>query len=175
MARLFSNNAFGTLAANILSTETQLTLVTSQGERFPSPTGGDDFFVTLIGESGSGTELAWEIVRVTARENDTLTIVRGQENTTPANWALGTRVELRWTAAAALLFPQYDSLGNLGVGTNAPTAPLDVNGNTLRLRAARTPASATAAGNPGDICWDASFIYVCVATNTWERAPIASW
>jgi hypothetical protein len=38
-----------------------------------------------------------------------------------------------------------------------------------------TPASATAAGTAGDICWDANYVYVCVATNTWKRSPLTSW
>jgi hypothetical protein len=63
----------------------------------------------------------------------------------------------------------------VGIVTNAPTAKLDVNGDTIRLRTAKTPASATAAGNPGDHCWDANFFYVCVATNTWKRAALATW
>lgn len=57
----------------------------------------------------------------------------------------------------------------------SPTAPLDINGNTLRLRTARTPASAGATGNAGDICWDANYVYVCTATNTWKRAAISTW
>lgn len=39
----------------------------------------------------------------------------------------------------------------------------------------KTPASAAATGVAGTIAWDASYIYVCVATNTWERAAIATW
>lgn len=39
----------------------------------------------------------------------------------------------------------------------------------------KTPASAGAAGATGDICWDASYVYVCIATNTWRRIPHASW
>lgn len=38
-----------------------------------------------------------------------------------------------------------------------------------------TPASAGAAGVTGQIAWDADFIYVCVATNTWKRVAIATW
>jgi hypothetical protein len=38
-----------------------------------------------------------------------------------------------------------------------------------------TPASATAAGVAGTIAWDASYIYCCVATNTWKRTAIATW
>jgi len=65
--------------------------------------------------------------------------------------------------------------GKLGIGTTAATALLDVNSDVIRLRTAKTPASATATGNAGDICWDSGYIYVCIATDTWERATLASW
>ena len=65
--------------------------------------------------------------------------------------------------------------GNLGIGTASPTALLDVNADTMRLRTARTPASAGAAGNAGDICWDSSYLYICTATNTWRRIAHATW
>lgn len=38
-----------------------------------------------------------------------------------------------------------------------------------------TPASAAAAGVKGQIAWDSSYIYVCVATDTWKRIGIATW
>jgi hypothetical protein len=44
----------------------------------------------------------------------------------------------------------------------------------LILAESRTPASAGADGVAGTICWDASYIYVCTASNTWKRAAI-SW
>lgn len=65
--------------------------------------------------------------------------------------------------------------GNVGISTASPTALLDINGNTLRLRSAKTPASSSDTGNTGDIAWDNDYIYVCVATNTWKRVAIASW
>jgi hypothetical protein len=65
--------------------------------------------------------------------------------------------------------------GNLGIGTTAPTTLLDVNADTVRVRTARTPASATATGATGEICWDANYMYVCTATNTWRRTAISSW
>lgn len=65
--------------------------------------------------------------------------------------------------------------GDLGIGTASPTALLDINGDTLRLRTSKTPASATATGNAGDIAWDADYIYVCIATNTWRRVAHATW
>lgn len=69
-----------------------------------------------------------------------------------------------------------DSSGNLLIGTGVTaTAALDVNSDIIRLRTSKTPASSGASGNAGDICWDANYIYVCTATNTWERAAIATW
>lgn len=41
--------------------------------------------------------------------------------------------------------------------------------------ALKTPASAGAVGNKGDIRWDASYIYICTATGTWKRAAISTW
>lgn len=69
----------------------------------------------------------------------------------------------RWTEAG------------LGIGTLSPTSLLDVNSDRMRLRNPRTPASPTDSGNQGDICWDASFIYVCTAPNTWRRAALSTW
>ncbi|WWD14366.1 tail fiber protein [Klebsiella phage RareGolfball] len=37
------------------------------------------------------------------------------------------------------------------------------------------PASATALGTPGQWAVDASYLYVCVASNTWRRVAVASW
>jgi hypothetical protein len=37
------------------------------------------------------------------------------------------------------------------------------------------PASATAPGTVGEIRFDADYMYVCVATNTWKRSPLATW
>jgi oxalate decarboxylase/phosphoglucose isomerase-like protein (cupin superfamily) len=63
--------------------------------------------------------------------------------------------------------------GRVGIGLTAePTAILDVNGDTIRLRNERTPASAGAAGNKGEICWDTGCLYICTATNTWTKVPI---
>lgn len=70
--------------------------------------------------------------------------------------------------------PNYFA-GKVGVGTTSPTAPLDVNGDTLRLRSSKTPLSASAPGNQGDIAWDGSYLYVCVAANTWRRIAHSTW
>jgi hypothetical protein len=40
---------------------------------------------------------------------------------------------------------------------------------------AGTPASAVDTGAAGQIKWDADYIYVCIATDTWKRASLATW
>jgi hypothetical protein len=69
------------------------------------------------------------------------------------------------TAGALLL-----DVRNNGVSKHA----VDLNGNIIE-KVPTTPASATAAGVQGTICWDANYVYVCVATNTWKRSTLGSW
>ena len=78
-------------------------------------------------------------------------------------------------ATAGLERLRVDANGYVGIGTTTPTGLLDVNADKARIRTAKTPASASAAGNAGEICWDASYIYVCTATNTWCRAALTTW
>ena len=37
------------------------------------------------------------------------------------------------------------------------------------------PANSSANGIAGTIRWDSSYIYVCVANNTWKRSVISTW
>jgi len=41
--------------------------------------------------------------------------------------------------------------------------------------AGAVPATATSTGSKGQIATDANYIYVCVATDTWVRAPLTTW
>ena len=70
---------------------------------------------------------------------------------------------------------RIDSSGDVGIGTTSPTEALDVNSDAIRVRTSQTPASASATGDAGMICWDSSYIYVCTAANTWKRASLATW
>jgi len=57
----------------------------------------------------------------------------------------------------------------------ARTAALEVDGDSLRVTQPRTPGSASDSGAAGQIVWDADYVYVCVATDTWKRAALSSW
>ena len=37
------------------------------------------------------------------------------------------------------------------------------------------PANSTANGVTGTIRYDSSYIYICVANNTWKRATLSAW
>jgi hypothetical protein len=80
---------------------------------------------------------------------------------------------LELSVGSALL--RMTNSGNVGIGTTSPSQLLDVNSDSIRVRTAKTPASASATGTQGQIAWDASYIYVCTATNTWKRVALATW
>lgn len=89
------------------------------------------------------------------------------------SWPIGFLVSN--TSAGRFTAVTITNAGFLGVGTTTPTSVLDIADDRVRIRTAKTPASASAAGNAGDICWDASYVYVCTASNTWKRTAIATW
>jgi hypothetical protein len=91
----FTNNASGTLASSITTSSTTLTLTTGQGAQFPSLASGEFFFATIVDSSNN-----LEIVKVTGRSTDVLTVVRAQDNTAARSFIGGDRFELRSVAAA---------------------------------------------------------------------------
>ena len=78
--------------------------------------------------------------------------------------------------AAATERLRIDSSGNLLIGTStAGASKLVVNDDSIQVNTAKTPASASATGTTGEIAWDANYVYVCVATNTWKRSALSTW
>jgi hypothetical protein len=59
---------------------------------------------------------------------------------------------------------------------NGPTIAIGgltiASGTKFRILGSRTIASATSSGEEGEICWDANYLYICAATNTWKRIPL---
>lgn len=83
---LYANNAYSTIAATLSSSATSMTVASGTGTRFPSPTGNQFFRLTLTSHNSPNT--IFEIVYVTARSGDVLTIIRGQESSTAQSWAI---------------------------------------------------------------------------------------
>lgn len=130
------NNAVGYLATAISASDVGVVLQSGNGASFPSLAATDYFYATLV--STGGTQ---EVVKVTARSGDTMTIVRAQEGTTANSFAVGSRFELRVTAQSVLDAARYDQwisvkdFGAVGNGiaddTNAiSTALLNLSNNS---------------------------------------------
>lgn len=146
-----ANNAFGTLSASITSIATTVILAAGEGARFPTLVAGDYFYATVIDTSNN-----LEIVKVTARSTDTMTIVRAQDSTTARAYSTNDRFELRPTAA---LFNEL--IGRAVSGANSDitsltglTTPLSVaqgGTNAITAAAARTSLGAAASGVNTDI------------------------
>ena len=101
MAIVFKNNAKTTLAGNVTTSATSITV--SDGSVFPAISGGDTFFCTF--DDGTNNE----IVSVTAISGNVLTVVRAQDNTTAKAFTSGDAAESRLTAGILDIFSQVDS------------------------------------------------------------------
>lgn len=72
------------------------------------------------------------------------------------------QIDIRFLAASITV----DNIFNVDVS---------INGNltlTGLLSAPQTTKASNATGTVGQMCWDANYIYVCTATNTWKRSPL---
>ena len=104
MSIKFANNAYGTLLSSISASSTTIVLDNGQGARFPSLASGEHFYATLVDVNNN-----LEIVKVTARSSDSMTVERGQDHTMARAFAIGDRVELRPVAAGLVdMVSPYD-------------------------------------------------------------------
>jgi hypothetical protein len=92
MAIQLKNNASTTVPSAISSTATSIVVATGTGSRFPQ-LGSLDFFYATIQDVRNNLE----IVKVTARADDIMTVVRGQEGTLAIPFPANSRFELRVT------------------------------------------------------------------------------
>ena len=128
MGLKLSINAISQLASSITAAATSVTLKTGDGAKFPALGAGDYFQCTISKPDGT-----FEIVSVTARSGDTLTVTRAQEGTTATAFLVGSLVELRLTADTVLSLPfQYQSK-TISSNTTLDANTEYVTGSGLRI------------------------------------------
>ena len=117
---LFSNNAITTLTGDITNIATSATV--ADGSVFASPAANQYQVLVLMPAGLSAIDIApgdVEIVYLTSRATDTLTITRAQESTSNVAWSAGTVVAAALTSGIMSSVPQgFDSGGN-AKGTDA--------------------------------------------------------
>ena len=78
-----------------------------------------------------------------------------------------TAGDLWWESDKGRLKVYYtDTNSSQWVDVNPPLAP---------ALSSDAPVTASSAGSVGDIRYDSGYVYICVATNTWKRAALATW
>lgn len=135
--------------------------------------------LSIVAESVAGKS-SYAVIQTKAPTGKTSSVgLESYNSTTNGNYSSLYVYEsgiLLSTGGGATPNPMMLVANGVTIGANsAPNATLDVRGNTIIISTARTPASASATGATGSVCWDASFVYICTATNTWKRTAIATW
>jgi len=134
----FKNNAFSTLDTAISAVDVGLTVAYGDGTLFPSAGSGDYFYMTIESTDGD-----YEIVKVTARSGDSMTIVRAQESTTARAFTAGALCELRTTNQGLLDKFAED---NLAAGSVTLAKLADVATDTVLGRTASGTGAVSALG-----------------------------
>ena len=115
-------------------------------------------------------------------------VVVGEANVAPESIGIGPQTEwdflvgIGWTDGSGQVVSRKNGFGvsKSGNGYFFSATPSSIASHaktavTYDFIAGDIPASATATGSKGQIATDANFIYVCVATDTWVRAPLSTW
>lgn len=144
----FANNANTILAGPINTVVTTLQVAAGTGVIFPIPVANQPFILTLI---DAATQQTNEIVLVTARAGDVMTIVRGQEGTIAKNWLGGdicanlvtaatvqNMEQIPQAQAAAHNWAQDTGGVNSYVGAYSPPITQRTQGMTLRMKIANS-------------------------------------
>ena len=166
MVALYANNAFATLAASITASSGTLNLEVGQGERFPLISGSDYFFATLTDAAGR-----LEIVKVTARSLDTLTMTRGQDGSVALAWSAGDRIELRLNRALldAIKADTKSSLNSSDVANALGYAPYNAAGNTIIVASTIQNYAPTLSGSGASGTWPISITGNAATATTASR------
>lgn len=123
MAIKLTNNAASRLAGNISASSTTINVIPGEGSKFPALSSGDWFPATIIDSVGN-----IEIIKVTARSSDTLTVQRAKESTSAMAFDAGCRIEHRITAES-LSMMLADISSRLSASGGTISGDLIISGN----------------------------------------------
>ena len=97
---LFANNAQTTVSSSIGPSSVAVSVAAGTGALFPNPNpSNNEYFVATFTDASTG--LLREIVWVTGRSGDTMTIVRAREGTAAQSWTANDLFAELWTAGQA--------------------------------------------------------------------------
>lgn len=122
MGVILKNNAVSTITTAISASDVGLAVAAGTGTLFPTLGASDYFYATLVSAGGT-----YEVIKVTARVGDTMTIVRAQEGTTAQSFASGSRIEVRVTAASITdMVDEHDQASEIALTPAGYTTADDV-------------------------------------------------
>jgi hypothetical protein len=150
----------------------------STNPNYPAADAGDVYKVSVAGKIGGASGVNVEIGDTLYCTQDST--ASGDHATVGQYWAI-----IQSNLDGAVIGPasatdNYPALfdGSTGKLIKAGTAALGsaaYEASTAFLGSwASAPASKTSSGTAGQVAKDDNFIYVCTATDTWKRAPIAT-
>lgn len=105
--RIYIDNGYTRLTVALAAGDLTANVTAGDGVKFVLAAAGDWIIATLAQVSGY-KEIAWEIVKITARATDALTIVRAQEGSSALAFSIGDSLDCRMTAML-----QKDTMGRL--------------------------------------------------------------
>jgi len=167
---LWTNAASTTLATAISSVSTTINVASGSGALFPNP-GSNQYFMATLSPATPGAQPS-EIVLVSARSSDALTVTRAQEGTTAQAWGTGAIVQNLITAGTMNALGQVINYagnpngyvaGAAGAGIIAPSIVWDSSNNLMWI--------CTASGTTSTAQWSAQAPIVSPAFSGAPTAP----
>lgn len=159
---VFTNNARTTLSGSLTNVATSASVV--DGSVFPAPTGGDYAYLTI--EEG----VLVEIVKLTARSTNTLTITRAQDGTTAQAFTAAAAVSLRLPRVVLNEFQTAidAKLNSSAVSAFGGTLIVDADASAARTTLGLGTAAVKNTGTSGDA------VPLLNAANTFSAAQTVS-
>jgi len=139
---LFTNNASSNLAGAINNTALTANLSAGTGALFPNPGANQQFALTF---HDAATRVNYEVVYVTGRSGDTITMLRGQEGTVAQNWQAGDLADLLITAGTAQAWLQQAQASPTKVVTASGPFVIANNDGSIFMNRTVAPAASSAA------------------------------